>query len=361
MKIAFLNVYNGLVNRGAETFVKELAVRLSKNHQVVVFQAGDKQRKETYKIHKIFVKLDPGKKEFADFFLRRAFLDYQNRVIFLFTIKALPQISKEKYDIVIPVNGGFMPAILRVATWLYGGKMIISGQSGIGWDDTNNLFCFPDVFVVLSKKAKKWAKKINPFVKVIKITNGVDIKKFQVPKNILKKKAPKTILAVGAFVKSKRLELAIEAVSRLKNVNLIIAGGGGPLKDKINQLGLRKLGKERFKILSVSYEKMPQIYHMADALTLPSMPNEAFGNVLVEAMACGLPVVVTNDEIRKEIVGKAGILVDPTDIDSYANALNLVLNKNWDKIPRNTAIKFSWDVIAQKYENLFKNLRKEKL
>jgi len=358
MKIAFLNIYNGVVNRGAETFVKELASRLSKNHQVTVFQAGDREGKEVYKIQKVSIKFDPDRKDFTDRFLRRVFLDYQNRVIFIFTLKSLLQILKERYDIVIPVNGGFMPAILRIVTWLYGGKMIISGQSGIGWDDRNNLWCFPDVFIALSEKAKNWAKKANPFVKVVEIANGVDVNKFQAPRTKLQKKAVKTVLAVGAFVKSKRLELAIEAVSRLKDAKLVIAGGGGDKKQEIIDYGLKILGKDHFNVISIPFEKMPKIYQAADVFTLPSESSEAFGNVLVEAMACGLPVVATDDPIRREIVGDAGVLVDPTDIDSYAKALDLALNKDWKNIPRLQAEKFDWDIIAQKYEKLFRSLGK---
>ena len=359
MKIAFLNIYNGVVNRGAETFVKELASRLSKNHQVTVFQAGDREGKEVYKIQKVSIKFDPDRKDFTDRFLRWVFLDYQNRVIFLFILKSLLQILKERYDIVIPVNGGFMPAILRIVTWLYGGKMIISGQSGIGWDDRNNLCCFPDVFIALSEKAENWAKKVNPFVKVVEIANGVDLEKFKLKtqKSKVKNKF-KTVLAVGAFVRSKRLELAIEAVSRLKDAKLIIAGGGGDLKDKIYDLGIKKLGENRFKILSLPFERMPEVYQAADVFTLPSESSEAFGNVLVEAMACGLPVVATDDPIRREIVGDAGILVDPTDIDSYAKALDLALSKDWKNIPRLQAKKFDWDIIAQKYDKLFRSLGK---
>jgi Glycosyltransferase len=252
-----------------------------------------------------------------------------------------------------------MPAILRIVTWLYGGKMIISGQSGIGWDDRNNLWCFPDVFIALSEKAKNWAKKVNPFVKVVEITNGVDLKKFKLKtqKSKVKNKF-KTVLAVGAFVKSKRLELAIEAVSKLKDAKLVIAGGGGDEKQAITDYGLKILGKRRFRVVSVPFEKMPEVYQAADVFTLPSESSEAFGNVLVEAMACGLPVVATDDPIRREIVGNAGILVDPTDIDSYAKALELALSKDWKDIPRLQAKKFDWDIIAQKYDKLFRSLGK---
>lgn len=358
MKIAFLNIYNGIVNRGAETFVKELASRLASKHKVTVFQAGDKEGFERYEVEKININFESNRGLKSFFILRRLFLDYQNRSILVFTLKSLPKILKEKYDVVVPVNGGWMPAIIRIATWLYGGKMVISGQSGIGWDDRNNLWCFPDVFVALSTYSQKWAKKANPFVKVTYIPNGVDTNKFKDERKANNKNERKTILAVGAFVSDKRLNLAIDAIAKIKEAKLIIAGGGGDLKEEIFKYGMKKLGKDRFEVLSASYEQMPEIYQMADVFTLPSRSSEAFGNVLVEAMATGLPVVATNDPIRQEIVGRAGILVDPTDVDQYAKALKTALEKNWGNLPRKQAEKFGWDKVSILYEEIFKEISK---
>ena len=52
MKIAFLNIYNGKIERGSEVFVDNLANNLSRNHEVAVFQTGDK-KSENYKITQI--------------------------------------------------------------------------------------------------------------------------------------------------------------------------------------------------------------------------------------------------------------------------------------------------------------------
>lgn len=357
MKIAFLNIYNGVVNRGAETFVKELASRLSSKHKVDVFQAGPRRGFEKYNVVRIPVNVDWNKKTGVVKICSRFFLDYWSRLIFIFTLKSLPRIWREKYDFVIPVNGGWMPAILRLITWLYGGKLVISGQSGIGWDERNNLWCFPDTFVALSESSKKWAKRVNPFIRVLKITNGVDLDKFK-KKSFKVRRKGKIILAASSFVKYKRLDLVIEAVSKLKNVKLIIAGGSGNLKDEIYNLGIEKLGKKRFEVISVPFEEMPKVYQMADLFTLASESSEAFGNVLVEAMACGLPVVATDDKIRREIVGPAGILVDPTDIDAYKNAIDQALKRNWQNLPRKQAEKFDWDIVARRYEKLFLGLKK---
>jgi len=358
MKIAFLNIYNGLVDRGAETFVKEMAQRLSEKHDVTVFQGGNKQGFEKYKVETVHSKFDWKKKDQVLTLKKRFFIDYQSIKIFLFTLKATPKILKEKFDIVIPVNGGWMPAVLRIATWLYGGKLVITGQSGIGWDDINNLWCFPNVFVALSEYASQWCRGMNSFVRVEVIPNGVDINKFKANGEIYKTNLKKPIiLCVGALTKQKRIELAIRAVSKIKNASLLICGGGD-LKNKITKLG-KKLLNDRFKLISVPFEKIPLVYRSANIFTLPSEDYQAFEIVLIEAMATNIPVVANNDPIRKEIVGDGGLLVDPLNIQKYSESLKAALKKNWSDGPFNQAKKFDWDIISQKYEELFKKLIKK--
>jgi len=336
MKIIFLNIYQNLIDRGAETFVKEVSERLSKIYEVKIF-FGKKVPPTRWAI------------------LWRLFVDPQGLAIALFTLKNLPAIWRGKYDVVIPVNGGWMPAIIRVVTWLYGGKMIISGQSGIGWDDRNNLWCFPDVFIAISTRAKLWAKRANPLIKVKYIPNGVDLKKFQITNSKLQINLKKPIiLCVAALTKTKRIDLVIKAVAKLRDVSLLVVGDGD-LRSKIYDLGSKMLG-DRFKLTKLPFEDMPQVYRVADVFTLTSEPYYSFEIVLAEAMASGLPVVANNDPIRREIVGEAGLFVDPTNIDLYAKTLEKALNMKWGNKPRNQAEKFSWDKITKKYEELFVNL-----
>jgi glycosyltransferase involved in cell wall biosynthesis len=340
MKIALINIYQGEIERGAETFVLELSKRLANNHLVRVFSGGKKPQKRWPIIW-------------------RAFLDPHGIQVFIWTLKILPQIWKAKYDIVVPLNGGWQPAFLRLITWLYGGKMIVSGQSGMGWDDRNNLWCFPDAFVALTSNAIKWAKKANPLVKrVTYIPNGVDLDKFKPQGNKYKTGLKKPIvLCVGALTPQKRINLVIDTVSKLNEASLLVAAGD---KDRVNiaKLGRALLGS-RFKLISVPYTNMPDVYRVADIFTLVSESTEAFGNVFVEAMAANLPVVAVNDEQRREIIGDAGLYVDdPTDLDSYANLLKKALNTEWGNKPRNQAQKFDWDKIAKKYEQLFYEILK---
>lgn len=341
MKIAFLSLYYGGSNRGAETFVSELSSRLGKNNSVDIL-SGNSKKLANWPV------------------LWRFFLDPQGIGVFLFTLKNLGRIWKEKYDVVIPMDGGWQALIIRKLTWLYGGKVVISGQSGKGWFDRVNILSCPNAFVSLSQWSQKKLKWMNPFINYKYIPNGVDLDKFKSKGQSFQTKLRKPIvLAVGAFTDQKRMDLAIKAVSKLTNTSLLIVGSVGSLKSKLETDGKEMLG-DRFQILSVPFERMPEIYRTANIFTLPSTSSEAFGNVLVEAMASGLPVVAIDDPIRKEIVGDAGILVDPTNMEEYVEALQKTLESDWGDKPRLQAEKFSWDKIAEQYEELFKNLLKQK-
>ena len=339
MKIAFLSLSYEKVSRGAETFIFEVSERLiKKGHKVEIISA----------------KKDPAPR--WPFFWR-FYLDPFGIQVALFTLKNLAKIWREKYDIVIPTDGGWQPAFIRLVTWLSGGKVVISGQSGKGWDDRNNLWCFPNVFVALSSSLKSWARKVNPLVQSVKIPNGVDVLKFSPEGVKLRTNLPKPIiLSVGALVINKRLDLAIKAVAKLGGASLLLIGKG-PEEEKLRRLG-EKLLPGRFEMMPFPYSKLPKVYRAADVFTYPTVPWESFGIVMVEAMASGLAVVATNDPIRKEVVGRAGVLVDPGDTTAYAVALENALRLKWGKRPVNQAKKFDWDKIAEKYNNLFESLLK---
>lgn len=143
-------------------------------------------------------------------------------------------------------------------------------------------------------------------------------------------------------------------MSKLKKGSLVISGKGES-KEKLEKLGIEKL-PGRFQIINLPHDEMPSLYHSADLFTFATSPWESFGIVLVEAMASGLPIVASDDSIRREIVGDAGIFIDPTETDAYAQAIERALQIDWKDKSKNQAEKFGWDTIALKYEKLFKSL-----
>src|SRR3989304_6690526 len=250
MKIAFLILKRGEGVRGAEIFVQEVSKRLRASSKVDVI-SGSVGPLPRWPI------------------LWRTFLDPWGLAVAWFTLRKVPTLWREKYDVIVPVNGGWQPAIIRLLTWLYGGKMVISGQSGKGWDDRNNLWCFPNVFVSLSTKLANWAKGANPFVRVVRIPNGVDLNIFNPSgKKVDFKLGKPVVLSVGALEEDKRMNLVIQAVSSLSQGSLVIVGKGS-LEEKLSKMGERLL-KGRFQITSFDFNKMPEVYRGADLFTLAS-------------------------------------------------------------------------------------------
>lgn len=340
MKIAFLNISQGVAERGSEVFVSEISRRLGNNHEVDVVGGGKARVGTRWPI------------------VWRAFLDPHGITILLFTLRNVGRIWRKKYDVVVALNGGWQVSIVRLVTLLYGGKMVVSGQSGKGWDDRNNLWAFPNVFIALTEENKRWARRACPWVRVELIHNGVDLEEFDVYGEKLEIDLPKpVVLCVGALSPEKRIELVIEAVSRMKKASLLVVGEG-ELREGLKAMGKRLLG-ERFELRAFSHKEMPKVYRSGDVFVLLPRKSEAFGIVYVEAMACGLGVVACDDDSRREIIGKAGVLVKRIDNPEFtARAIEKALLIKRAEISRRQAEKFGWDEIALKYEELFKSILK---
>ena len=117
--------------------------------------------------------------------------------------------------------------------------------------------------------------------------------------------------------------------TRAKNLKLLI-GGRGPEETAI-RLFVRQLGMtESVRLIGAHpYAEMASIHNLGDVFVLPSQParewQEQFGYVLVEAMACGKPVISTTSGSIPEVVGEAGVLVPPCDFVSLAEQIQLLV------------------------------------
>ena len=124
------------------------------------------------------------------------------------------------------------------------------------------------------------------------IPNGVDITRFRPGKADrasfgLPPSAP-IVLMVSALIPSKNVGEGVTAVAAVANAVLVVAGDG-PQRAEIQDLAHRLLA-DRFINLTVSADRMPDLYRAADVFLHLSI-DESFGNVFLEAMATGLPVV----------------------------------------------------------------------
>lgn len=165
------------------------------------------------------------------------------------------------------------------------------------------------------------------------------------------------ILGVGAMSKQKRWPLLIKAVEKCPTQCSLLLIGTGPEEDEIKQLGKKILGEHRFlHIRRVDPKEIPKYYRACDLLGFPSDSTEAQGIVCLEAMASGLPVVATDDEQRRELIGNAGILTDPTKLDEFSTAIHTATQRKWKELPNNQAKKYSWDKIAQLYFRLISDI-----
>jgi len=144
------------------------------------------------------------------------------------------------------------------------------------------------------------------------------------------------IISVGTLQPRKNFATLVEAFARLKSetgnwkpgarsLKLVIAGGRGWLYEEIfarvEALGLQ--GDVLFPGF-VADEDLPALYNLAEAFVLPSL-YEGFGLPPLEAMACGTPVVTSNVSSLPEVVGDAGLMVEPADVESLAVAIERVL------------------------------------
>lgn len=306
MKIAFLSRFYGTADRGAEVYVRELSTRLVKlGHHAEVFPYTS-------------------------------------------------SLSRFKPQVVISTNGRLDAAWAKLWCVRSGAKLIIPGQSGPGLDDRFNLYCFPDTFVALTQAHKAIARRKNPFVPIAVIPNGVDLDKFHPRVTPYRTKLPPpVVLYVAALTPAKRQDMLLRAAARL-GVSVLLVGRGD------REVAIRGLGEhllqDRFHLLSLPHSQVPSVYTAANVFAYPTVPWESFGIAMIEAMACNLPVVATDDPIRREIVGDAGLFVDPADTDKFSAALWQAIKQDWKFAPRARAEAFSWDIIAQKYEQLCQKL-----
>jgi len=163
---------------------------------------------------------------------------------------------------------------------------------------------------------------------VIVTPNGVDINIFHPKALQMTYEFPKKyILFVGSLQPRKNIKGLMAAWHTLKDeftdIWLVIAGEAGHVFRAV-----KFFGDERIRFINyVNESDLPGLYAQAELLVLPSF-DEGFGLPVLEAMACGTPVIVSNGGALPEVVGAAGLIFDLEKPDDLANAIRECLCNN---------------------------------
>jgi glycosyltransferase involved in cell wall biosynthesis len=199
--------------------------------------------------------------------------------------------------------------------------------------------------------------------KVTVLRNGVETTLFRPPINRAAARTAlgltgPTLISVGLLIERKGHDRVIEAMQSLPGFTLLIAGEGPErprLTAMIDRLGLA----DRVRLLgSCPHAALPEIYGAADALVLASS-REGWANVLLEAMACGTPVIASNIWGNPEVVQTraAGLITEHNSAEAIAAAVRRLFADLPDRAAtRAYAERFSWDDTTAGQLRLFREL-----
>lgn len=161
----------------------------------------------------------------------------------------------------------------------------------------------------------------------------------------------KLIVYVGRFVEAKGLIELLDAFAAIARgdatMRLALIGDGVMAERLPGLIDARGLQGRVLLPGSMEPEGVARWISAANVLTLPSW-SEGYPNVVVEALACGTPVVATDVGGTREILDeRGGVLIPPRDAEALANALVDVLGRSWDRAAIAASMARSWDDVAR--------------
>ena len=175
------------------------------------------------------------------------------------------------------------------------------------------------------------------------------------------------ILFIGTVQPRKNLKRLIQAFAKIENLKLVVVGkihGEGRQAWKFEEiLELPKKLEIEDRIIFtgfVSNQDMLYLLNGATAFALPSL-WEGFGIPVVDAMACGVPVIVSNVSSLPEVAGKAGLYVNPESVDQIEQSIRVIstdkkLHLKLSKLALEQSKRFSWKKMAKQVKDIFEQI-----
>ncbi len=255
----------------------------------------------------------------------------------------------------------------------YGGGITEKGLLLFGSPLLKRYIVCSDRIIAVSSSAAEFVKKFSQKDNILIIPNGINPEVFYPRENKeeIKEKygIPKNkpiVLFVGRLEWRKGIHLLLKAIKDLDVLLLIV--GKGELEGFLKAYSKKLKIKDKVIFMKEQLNgNLPEIYSIADVFVLPSL-IEAFGIVLLEAMATKVPVIGTNVGGIPEIIkpGKTGLLVKPNDPFDLRDAINKllsdeILRKRIGAMARKEILSnYSWDIVAKKVENAYRCCINEK-
>ena len=234
-----------------------------------------------------------------------------------------------------------------------------------------------DAIVAVSDCSRRDAMRLygTPAEKIHVIPEGVDARfkltsQQQIDRVRAKYHLPERfILSVGTIEPRKNLPILFEVLTlrreqELASWPLVIAGKPGwlyePILARVTELGLQD------HVQLTGYfpdDDLPALYNAATLLAMPSR-YEGFGLPVLEAMACGTPVVCSNTSSLPEVAGEAALLASPDDASAWAQAIARVmsddaLRSQLRQRGLDQAARFSWEQAARRTAELYRHVARE--
>lgn len=169
-----------------------------------------------------------------------------------------------------------------------------------------------------------------------------------------------TVGYVGRLTPEKGVDVLVRAVAEHAGWHLVVAGDG-PERGALETLAAGASAEVMF-LGSVAHDDLPALYRSLDVLVVPSRPArgwlEQFCRVAVEGMASAVPIVASASGALPEVVGEAGVLVPPDDVDALAAALESLASdperrRLLGQFGRERSGRFSWSAVAAAHRHLY--------
>ncbi len=218
--------------------------------------------------------------------------------------------------------------------------------------------------IAVSNAAKKATEKYFPGEYWI-IPNGVNINLFRPNIEPLEEYLnyyPR-LLFVGRFEPRKGLKYLLQALPIIKKEFpnfLLLVVGKGVLGYSYQEYLSSEVKENVIFCGAVPLEKLPKFYATCNIFVAPSIGAESFGIVLLEAMACGKPIVASNIPGYQEILenNKEGFLVKPCDYQEIAKKVIELAKDNrkreeMGRLGREKALRYSWEEVSYQVENFY--------